>query len=95
MKPTIDLDMSRELLDDLLALLNMYKATNGMIKQFHAHSTEAEQKQWQETKTEYENTIKAYFKNSKEYMIADDAMTFLAQAKGHINLGIFEAETGA
>lgn len=81
---SVELQTSNDILKDLLALLNMYKAMDGMIKRFTFDSQNT--LQWDAQITEYHEAILTMYNNGVSHMTEDDKKIFLAQSAKHINI---------
>lgn len=87
MMNSVELQTSNDILKDLLALLNMYKATEGMIERFNCFNFDNQSMvEWIDTKERYHEAVLTLYDSQSLNMTTDDKNIFLTQSKGYINI---------
>lgn len=81
---SVELQTSDDILKDLLALLNMYKAIEGMIERFNFD--DQSMVEWVDAKERYHEAVSTLYDSQSLNMTTDDKNIFLAQSKGYINI---------
>lgn len=81
---SVELQTSNDILKDLLALLNMYKATAGMIERFNFDNQSMVE--WIDTKERYHEAVLTLYDSQSLNMTTDDKNIFLEQSKGYIDI---------